>query len=554
MDAVAREIALSVLLLLPFATTAQGATAMAWLQDGQMQWRVLDGKPDAKPWPQIPLGSLWKLFVYSYLVEQNSQEPPYRCAAKRTGPTEDDYCCEPGQSVERDAALSRSCGPYFSPERLKLDATSWRKHWKEAPTDAAWLTDLKRLNPATTLRPEQLLAALDAVPATSRRHARDALLAVLLTGYGKDAWPELGSDLRFKTFSWHDERGHALGGGAGWRSDGAPIWFAGPGASQRMLTRYAKDIMTHLPPLGPLTSDGPCAEVKFFARYPIRAVRDSRGQALPSGSLTGTIKVEFANGNTLALTPSRQLHLTQQQGRLTIHGRFAVEDYVARVVDREGSGAPREAARALALAARSYLRQNGQMVRGCWAIADASSTQRVSPQPPSAAALEAARFSADVVLQTPIRYHRDQAAPQRMAWQRAVELAKAGQRFDTILIDAYGSLDLAGISANGPQGECQRLQEAETWLSGHTALWARELRRHAGYETPGPISICRLNSGNPYADPERNRIYVRDWLSAQGRLALTHEYLHLAFRFHPNGENEDFVEQTARHLNGVISP
>ncbi|MFX7825024.1 SpoIID/LytB domain-containing protein, partial [Acinetobacter baumannii] len=80
-------------------------------------------------------------------------------------------------------------------------------------------------------------------------------------------------------------------------------------------------------------------------------------------------------------------------------GRFSINDYVARVIDREGDGSNTEAARSLAIAARSYLVQNANVEHGCWHIADATSRQRVSPNPPTAAALSAAWFTADLILQ-----------------------------------------------------------------------------------------------------------------------------------------------------------
>ena len=60
--------------------------------------------------------------------------------------------------------------------------------------------------------------------------------------------------------------------------------------------------------------------------------------------------------------------------------------------------------------------------------------------------------------------------------------------------------------------------------------------------------MCRLYSGNPHVDRERRRIYVRGLLSLQDRLDLTHEYLHLAFDAHPNGQDETYIEGLARHL------
>ena len=38
--------------------------------------------------------------------------------------------------------------------------------------------------------------------------------------------------------------------------------------------------------------------------------------------------------------------------------------------------------------------------------------------------------------------------------------------------------------------------------------------------------VCQLTQGVPHADLRRGRIYVREWASRDGRVALIHEYLH----------------------------
>ncbi|WP_374328127.1 DUF2300 domain-containing protein [Azonexus sp.] len=534
------------------AAAAQDAV-VAWRDAGTVRWHGLSSGQARLP-ERIPLGSVWKLFVYAYLADTGKDEPAYRCAARSTARGEDEYCCEPGAWVERDDALARSCAPYFAPTRLGIAAADWRRYWQErGDPDAEWLADLDKLKADTRVAPAQLLAALDAVSPPARRRAREALLAVLLQGYGRDAWPETGTGLRFKTFSWHDEHGRNIGGGAGWTSDGTAFWFAAAGASRNAIERHGAALAQGLP--APDTDadegDAPCVDVHFFARYPIASVRDAQGRAVPGGSLAGPVEVRFENGSRLTLYPRRTLDLDHEGGRPVIRGRFTIEDYVARVIDREGSAAQPQAARALAVAARSYLVQQANFANGCRSIADDSRRQRVSPNPPSAAARAAARFTEGLVLQTPVRYHRDKAAPQVMSWRRAEALAASGQRFDAILADAFSPAAFGGI---GHGTDCARLADAEAWLAGRGVTWARALRPEPGFETPERITVCALGTGHPYADEGRNRIYVRDWMSAQGRLALAHEYVHLAFRFHPSGEDEDFVERTARRLDAGALP
>lgn len=547
-----RSLLLAATALAAPAAAAQDAV-VAWRDAGTVRWQGLATNQARLP-ERIPLGSVWKLFVYAYLADTGQDEPAYRCAARSSARGEDEYCCEPGGSVERDEALARSCGPYFAPARLGIAAADWRRYWlRRGDPDAAWLADLGKLAADTRVAPSQLLAALDAVAPSARRRARDALLATLLYGYGRDAWPETGTGLRFKTFSWHDEHGRNIGGGAGWTSAGTAFWFAAAGASRNAIERHGAALARLLPaPGGDVDEeDAPCVDVRFFARYPIASVRDAQGRAVPGGSLAGPVEVRFENGSRLTLHPRRKLDLGYEGGRPVIRGRLALEDYVARVVDREGSGAQPQAARALAVAARSYLVQQASFANGCRSIADDSRHQRVSPNPPSAAARAAARFTEGLVLQTPVRYHRDKAAPQVMSWRRAEALATSGQRFDAILADAFGAAAFGGI---GHGTDCARLADAEAWLASQGGRWARALRREPGFEAPQQIAVCALGSGHPYADAGRNRIYVRDWMSAQGRFALTHEYVHLAFRFHPSGEDEDFVERTARRLDAGALP
>jgi uncharacterized protein YfaQ (DUF2300 family) len=62
------------------------------------------------------------------------------------------------------------------------------------------------------------------------------------------------------------------------------------------------------------------------------------------------------------------------------------------------------------------------------------------------------------------------------------------------------------------------------------------------------VMVCTLDNGNPYSDQQRMRIYVRGLKTHEDRIALAHEFVHLSFRFHPRGSDEQFVEQLARLL------
>ncbi len=552
-------LAAALLAALSAAASEPPETSLAWRRDGQVEWRRLqkNGTADAVTLDadtRVPLGSLWKLFVFTYLSERQAREPAYTCMQNRsTRDGEEEYCCEPGNSIDRNHALAQSCAPYFSFARLAISQDDWRAFWR-GRSSATWLLDTEALNPATEVRVDELLAALDAIPARARSEARLALLEVGLHGYGREGWTTLGTGVRYKTYSWHRADGSAFGGAAGWLADGTPFWFGARGSSRTAIATWAPLLATALPAprwqtVGRDRSETTCVDVDFFARYPLRAVWHATDTVeIKPGNLKGRYRLQFANGNWLNIASRGELVLNvSPQGVPQISGRFPLNDYVARVIDREGDAQYTEAARALAIAARSYLVQNGHFEAGCWHIADASNTQRVSASAPSDAALAAAWFSDDIFLQgVPVQYHRDRAAPNRLAWSEAVAKSGEKQNFEQILLAAFPQARIASL---GGREECTRLDAAEQWLRQSARMWDARLQREPGYEAPASaVRICALNDGNPYSDQQRLRVYVRGWRTLDERVALTHEYLHLSFRFHPNGADERYIERLARKL------
>jgi uncharacterized protein YfaQ (DUF2300 family) len=202
------------------------------------------------------------------------------------------------------------------------------------------------------------------------------------------------------------------------------------------------------------------------------------------------------------------------------------------------------------VAARSYVLQNASEADGCRRIDDDSRTQRVSPNPPSQSARAAAAFTDGLVLTgSPIRYHADRAAPNVMAWQAAVQADEAGQHFVNILRTAYSSASFTSVSAAASDADCRPMPQASAWLAERALRWHRLLRTEVGYQALAhPPQVCELQLGAPHADQRRKLIRIREWQSREGRVTLIHEYLHLAFRFHPKGQDEAFVEQWAQRL------
>jgi uncharacterized protein YfaQ (DUF2300 family) len=523
-------------LLAAAAAAAHADASVAWLRDSEMQARKLHGAG----MPQlVPVGSLWKLFMYAHLVDSHATEPAYTCAKQvRAANDPEQYCCKPGESIGRDAALARSCGAYFEAAHLG----TWANVRPGAPAQG-WRED-------TRVSVRAILDALDALSPAAKAEARRALLETSLSGYGRDAWPVLGTGLRYKTWTMPDpaRRGASIGGAAGWLADGTPFWFGANGSSRQALRTHATTLAAALPaPKQVADTQASCVEVDFFSRYPIKAVlRDGDGSHAPAGALQGSYRIGFENGNWLRITARGDLQL-ETDGAPRIHGRFTLNEYIARVLDREADAGETMAARAFAIAARSYLVQNAAHEAGCWRIADASRTQRVSPNPPGAKAMAAALFTDELVLEgAPVRYHRDQSGLNRLAWKEAVALSREGLSFERILARAYPKATLAGL--NGRE-ECRRMADAEAWLARAAASWRRKLAAEPGYEhVSEPVRVCALAEGHPYADQSRLRIYARDWRTREGRLTLTHEYLHLAFRFHPNAHDEQYIERLARRL------
>jgi uncharacterized protein YfaQ (DUF2300 family) len=533
----------------------------------QAQWSQLDASGrllesrNLAPELTSPLGSLWKLFVYDYLISNNIPDHPYVCKGQER---DEVYCCEPGQQVSRDDALIKSCGLYFAPARLGITQAEWSRHWSSASTPA-WLHQLNELQPATEVSVQSLLAVLARLP--SQTHTRQVLLdravmAADVSGATTDSSApvlagSVGSRLRIKTWSWLDpaDPRKRVGGFAGWLADGTPVWASGPGTSYRLLADYASALEKVLPVVQDRDPQ-PCVEIDLFDRYPIRSLETLAGESVQSsGALDGRYRVHFENGNSTEVIGERDLFfLAPMQGNTdsssrpaTLVARVTREEYVARVLDREAEAEPIEAAKALAIAARTYLLQNAARQGECLQIKDSSHHQRFAPRPASRAARAIAHWSSSLVLAgAPVNYHQTDAGPNRLSWQQAKDQALQGWRYDAILAAAFPRSNLA--SWDNPRVSCEPLPDAEHWLQSQLSRWRPMLDAQPGYQEQRQFGVCRLQAGNPHVDRQRRQIYVRALRTQQDRLDLTHEYLHLAFAAYPSGQDEHFIETLTRRL------
>lgn len=544
---------------------------LAWLDhDRQLHTAVLNEQggivahPSRPVSPEalVPLGSLWKLVAYARLAESGQAEEPYTCRGQRK---DEVYCCESGQRIGRARALWRSCGLYFEPGRIGWARLAEGETLRALPEALRALHDGDAMASRTPVPLSAWLQWLaDWSPAT-QQSARDDLLAYWLEGPGRTALGEVGSRLRLKTFTVErTERGaegQRWAGASGWTSDGRPLWLAARGSSRDVLPRWAPIVLRYLAQADqragePLSSDSSCVDVRFFARYPIASIRALAGQRdepVPAGALkAGPYRLTFANGVTLDLSSRGELNWqARQDAPPTITGRFKLNDYVARVIEREGAGQPAAAARALGIAARTYVIAHGVSQGGCLAIDDSSHQQRVAPRPPSRDAVAAANATADLVLRgSDGRYHGTQASPGVLSWQDAVKQGEQGLLFDTVLARAYPQASLA--ARVGEAGtDCEPLPLAQDWLLERSRQWAKALRGEPGFSAPERVRVCRLQQGRPHVARASQRIHVRGFQSLDDRVTLAHEYLHLAFSGHPSGSDEAFIERRARRLLGV---
>ncbi|TVT82594.1 DUF2300 domain-containing protein [Pseudomonas sp. H3(2019)] len=539
----ARPLLWWLLCLLPALATAQDEPLRLALKGELLQLsrtQVMAREPLPQTL-QTPLGSVWKLFVYGWLVDTGARESAYECRGRSK---EEVYCCSAGGSIGRDQALVKSCGLYFEPQRMGITAAGWRDYWqaRQAPE---WLLDLPSLQPQTRVSVAELLKALALMPAQDQ--ARRVLLDVVLNAADGNAVGELGGRLRVKTWSWLGDQDPSSrqGGFAGWLADGTPIWAGGRGTSQKVLRNYAEALSRVLPSTWPAQA-GRCVEVGLFSRYPLQRVL-SGDRVAPPGLLQGDYRVEFANGNQLDIHSDGELFLLKDGPSQKLVARLDREEYVARVLQREARPEPAEAAKALAVAIRTYLLQNATRNGDCLSIDDSSSRQRVAPRPATADSRNIAAWTSDLVLAgSTVTYHSDQSGADKLSWQQAVEQASVGQRYDAILLHAYPRASLSRW--DNPVASCEALPAAQDWLLSQRRGWRQRLESEIGYNEVSTFAVCRLAFGRPYVDRERQRIYVRGVLSLQDRLDLTHEYLHLAFDAHPNGQDETYIEGLARHL------
>jgi uncharacterized protein YfaQ (DUF2300 family) len=515
--------------------------------EGRFESRGIDAQA------KTPLGSIYKLFEYAYLVETDQPETPYVCKGQDP---EERFCGSTGETLNREKALARSCSPYYSLTRLGVMASDWKAFWKKKvarPPD--WLSQPERLKPESMVSVDELLEVL-ALIRTNFTHFEEieaGVVGTVISGTAQDALKNWGTTLRVKTFTWRDKQTldqsqgrvdkHGFTGGfAGWLPDGSSIWVSRAGHGREAFQSELNSLVqAHLQ-----RRDHGCVRVRFFDRYPIERV--SPELEYPKGKVT----FYFKNGKTLQTVLDGSLRVIRKDHSVEVTGEMGIQEYVARVLDREVKAVPTEAARAFAVAIRTFLLQNSVENSGCLEIRDSSHLQRVSATHPSPGTMMIAKWTDGLILGgvQDLRYHSSRSSPNRMSWAQASDLAQSGYSMKEILSTAYpaGVLEYGGLR----RGHCVPNPEAAGWIAHQSRRWRKRLLSEPAFEEPTDLSVCQARAVGSLsavrADLNSGQIFVPKLRTEDDETSILHEYLHLGFRNHPKGRNEAFIENFAQIL------
>jgi uncharacterized protein YfaQ (DUF2300 family) len=509
--------------------------------------QIVDSLNEDKSTPTIPLGSLWKLFVFSYLTEEVRTDSDYVC--KGANP-EEIFCCSPGESIQRDLALAKSCSPYFSPERLSIGKNEWKKFWIDHQNSSfTWLTNLALVKPETKVNANELLIALINIKKTFKNFKRieAATVGTVIEGTASNSLKTWGSTLRVKTYTWRDSSTKDLidgqgftGGFAGWLPDGSAILVSQAGHGKDAFKENLKSIVQkHLSVI-----DAGCVSVKYFDRYPIKSITPSSERPL------GPTTIKFENGKELKFHADGNLRVSNLMNKITLTATLSTNEYVARVLQREVELNPIDATRAFAIAIRTYLAQNSKKSEGCDLISDSSHNQRVSPSPASPKALEIAKWTEGLVLErvNKIRYHSTKDSLNQMSWFQAKKLATSGYSMVEILKTAYPS-GVIVFEKEINSLSCTPNIATEKWIQEQSKQWIKKLINEPGFEKPIKLKVCQNTlsgtAGHLFSILESQEIYVPKLKDREDEISVLHEYLHIAFKDHPKGRNEKFIEHLA---------
>ncbi|MCX6116116.1 MAG: DUF2300 domain-containing protein [Proteobacteria bacterium] len=498
------------------------------------------------------LGSAWKVFVTFYLLDHDMTAKPYFCNGRSK---EEVFCCNRGESIELNTAFAKSCTPYFEQILTEISSEKWSYYWADViGVTYPWLLDVHSMKPSKVVNVNELLQVLYKMPIRVEAFAKlQVILSKVKTeGTGSKGFASIGSNLSFKTYTWDvsDSERKLQGGIVGWLGDGTTVWMNGKGSSTKVLESFSSGIGNFANRYS-VESDSRCVDVEFFSMYPIRKVfgLESKRQLL-EGSLAQKFEVLFENGNKLVVDEQSGLTLRRMEnGRFWIGGRFSYSEYIARVLQREVDPRKEEAAKAFAILMQTYLEQNAQIKKGCYQIKDSSKFQRVWPSRPSPEAIRIAQWSRDLILDVPnqIHYHSYLDGSNRLSWRTAAKYAQDGFTFTEILRFSYPQGKII-MNSKPITDVCQMSNKLSKIVANERVNWKRRLMMKQGFEDVGNIQVCLTRDPQAYADTHLNRIYMKERGDLEDLVTLAHEFVHLTFKHHPNGQSEQFAEETAQRL------
>lgn len=509
-----------------------------------LKGKVTEKKSVFDPDQKIALGSLWKLFIYVYLIDTKQTPPDYQCSGNNI---EEKFCCPRGGSVDLHNALIKSCGLFFSQSRIQISSKDWSEYWrKRVSGDGLWILDYPSLEAETQAPLGELLLLLKQIRLTTsnRLKLEQTLSQTSVIGTGKQGLKELGTKLKFKTFSWRRK-----GGAAGWMSDGRTFYFSGAGKSSDVLSRWAKSI-AKLSDAGNSVTDSNLVNVKFFDRYPVSKIfrLNHANRQVRTGLLKGTFEVLFENGNKIQFYSDNKIALQKRGSQFLLTGKFSIDEYVARVIDREINSEPEEAAKAFSILIRTYLVNNAKKTYGSYEIPDSSRFQRVSIHSPSPKSMKIAEWGHGLILKDTVdlTYHLNQEGRHKMSWAKANMMALSGVHFLDILKTHFEVNNL--VLLQDDLKTCQRVTFLERWIDNNRLKWKKSFTHLDGFFMPEKVTVCQSQNGKQYADLESNTIYLNYDNGTEDLLTAAHEYLHLAFKNHPRTNDEAEIEFLAKKL------
>lgn len=518
----------------------------------QMVWHETATKDlEKSDLPQ--LGSLWKVFFYTFAVAKDLVLTPYVCA----DPKLEDCSCGPVQvsgGIDLQEALIHSCEPAFLMFKNSANAKDWQEYWQQAYGDTAvpiWLSDFDSFAATTRALPEEILFTLSKI--RQNQEVFDRLRAALALVPREGTAAALEQDkpsaaVLLKTFTMGDRVQGYHGGFAGWLDDATLVWV---GASHR----GAVTAETWFAPVreqaqvlfGPeIVSPGtPPVCVGFLQDYPLRIVKDARGMTVMRGRLSGSYTAITQRGSTIVFTTRGQVTLSRAQDTPVLSGCFTLEDYIARVVQREGDDLPIAAKKALAITARTYLLDEAKRDDdGSLSIHDDSRKQRVSLTDPSHENLQIAQATQGLVLSGPVLYHLTERRRGTLTVNDALRQAESGLDEAQILQAAFPAYKiipmwrLAGL-------RCDPLVEAAEWLAYNLPAWKSRLAP-LGADLTFPAEVCRSRAAQAYYFGRK--VYVPSFVTTDDQLTVVHEWLHGAFAETPLGGDDVQIEALAREL------